>query len=164
MGWRIVRAVAARFHTLAYPSGQAKGWGMQAPEPLGRHLLLSALTSLQKRVRALPSAGTAPFFMSTKAFDRLNERKSKVATYNLDMKLVGAWLSPGSLTDSRLVSSMSSSPAVGAWPSYGQMAGCSCLGAEPARPSACHGPETVPLVCRLATTGAGTARDGTSRV
>eukprot|EP00891_Asterochloris_glomerata_P005967 jgi/Astpho2/5967/fgenesh1_pg.00080_%23_150_t len=41
----------------------------------------------QKVLSAAP--GTAPFFMSTKAFDRLNERKSKVATYNLDMKLVG---------------------------------------------------------------------------
>ena len=52
------------------------------------------LASLQERVWPLPPAGTAPFLMSTKAFDRLNERKSKVATYNLDMKLVGAWLSP----------------------------------------------------------------------
>ena len=65
-----------------------------SPVSLCRHLLLATLTSLQKRARPLPPAGTAPFFMSTKAFDRLNERKSKVATYNLDMKLVGASLSP----------------------------------------------------------------------
>ena len=68
--------------------------GHSPPASLCQHLLLATLTSLQKSIRPLPPAGTAPFFMSTKAFDRLNERKSKVATYNLDMKLVGAWPSP----------------------------------------------------------------------
>ena len=67
---------------------------MRGPATLCRHLLLATLTLLQRRSRPLPPAGTAPFFMSTKAFDRLNDRKSKVATYNLDMKLVGAWLTP----------------------------------------------------------------------
>ena len=39
-----------------------------------------------------------------------------------------------------------------------------CHGADPAGPSARHGPEALVLVCRLATTGAGMARDGKSRV
>jgi alanine-glyoxylate transaminase/serine-glyoxylate transaminase/serine-pyruvate transaminase len=41
----------------------------------------------QKCLSAAP--GTAPLFMSKRAFDRLQERQSTVATYNLDLKLVG---------------------------------------------------------------------------
>ena len=85
---------------------------------------------LQKRVRPLPLAGTAPFFMSTKAFDRLNERKSKVATYNLDMKLVSIWLCPevylkaqeGQFPD-RFRACVKHVYA----PAHVQMLGCSCL-------------------------------------
>ena len=35
------------------------------------------------------SAGAAPFFMSERAMKKLKGRKTKVATYNLDMNLVG---------------------------------------------------------------------------
>lgn len=33
--------------------------------------------------------GAAPFFMSERAMKKLKARKTKVATYNLDMNLVG---------------------------------------------------------------------------
>lgn len=34
-------------------------------------------------------AGAAPFFMSERAMEKLQSRKSKPATFNLDMNLIG---------------------------------------------------------------------------
>jgi hypothetical protein len=42
------------------------------------------LVSLCNRV-----AGAAPFFMSERAIDKLRNRKTKPATYNLDLNLIG---------------------------------------------------------------------------
>lgn len=41
--------------------------------------------------KSLPLTGGAPFFMGQRAMDKLQARKTKVASYYLDMKLVGEY-------------------------------------------------------------------------
>ena len=55
-----------------------------------QHLLANAQQTLDchSHTRSL-GAGASPFFMSERAMKKLKGRKTKVATYNLDMNLVG---------------------------------------------------------------------------
>lgn len=54
-----------------------------------RHCIttLRVLTTLLPRLLMLCS-GAAPFFMSQRAVDKLKSRKTKPATYNLDLNLI----------------------------------------------------------------------------
>jgi hypothetical protein len=41
------------------------------------------------RLRHVRATGASPFFMSERAMDKLQSRKTKPATFNLDMNLIG---------------------------------------------------------------------------
>lgn len=57
---------------------------------LSLHSLVIGLCSVMSSlVITLCTAGAAPFFMSERAMKKLKGRKTKVATYMLDMNLVG---------------------------------------------------------------------------
>jgi len=62
---------------------------MYHPTLLSHWTIFSHFPFCKSLVSTLCTAGAAPFFMSERAMKKLKGRKTKVATYMLDMNLVG---------------------------------------------------------------------------